>query len=130
MSALLKCSYESKRLPPYGRELLKMRQQGLAPAGPYVVISLDSWRWGRAYARVVIPPDLDPEDVNFAFVAGLDVVLVLDRGTTTPLRRDAAVKQLLACNPASLRVLEIDRPIRWTWIKSRRHGVELPEYFS
>jgi hypothetical protein len=117
-----------KRLPAFGRELLQIRQRGLAPDCPLIAVCLDGWTWGKAYARCVIPPDLDPLHADLRFVAGLDTVLILSPSVTTIERRDATIRQLLACLPASLRSLEIADPILWTWIKSRKHGLELMEY--
>lgn len=117
-----------KRLPPFGRELLEMRRSGLVPADNQVIIALDSWDYAKTRARVVIPPELDPDVCDLAFVAALDVVIICDRARTTTIRRDALVRAVLRCNPITLRVLAMGDPVEWTWIKSRAVGIELEEF--
>jgi len=119
---------QRKRLPPFGRELMAMREQGLVPANGMCVVSLDSWDYGRAYARCVVTPDLHPGELNFAFVAAIDVVLVHVPTLTTIARRDAFIRELLKCRPTTLRVCAVADVMTWTWIKSRRVGVELEEF--
>ena len=104
---------------------LRLRQ--LVPA-KQIIVSLDSWEYGKSYPRVVLPPDLEPATCNFDFLAALDVVLVLDPTLTSLARRDAVLRELLACDPASLRCFEMTDPVRVTWVKSRARGIELSEY--
>jgi hypothetical protein len=118
-----------KRLPPFGRELLNIRMRGLVPA-TMIVVGLDTWNYGMAYARCVIPANSEPVDFNFDFVAGLDTVVIREPSLTTPERRDSALRELLACNPASLRCIELSDPIEWLWVKSRKNGLEKPEYLK
>lgn len=53
------------RLPAFGRELLDLRRRGLVP-GRTVVVSLDSWKWGRGYPQLVVTDDLDDKDISEA----------------------------------------------------------------
>ena len=117
-----------KRLPPYGRELMQMREAGLVPANETIVVGLDTWNYGRAFARCVIPPDLEPADCNLAFVAGLDVIVVYEPARTMPERRAALVRELLRMNPTTLRTVAMGDPIEWKWVKSRAVGIELTEF--
>ena len=122
----------TKRLPAYGRGLLETRRRGLVPPRPHVVVCLDGWDWGKKYylrSRVVVPPDLDPRNTDFRFVAGLDVVLIYDPEITRPERVDATVGELLPCLPASLRTLAVGDPVcEITFVKSRAVGIELDSY--
>lgn len=117
------------RLPAYGRDLLELRRRGLRPES-IVIVAIDSWAYGMAYARVVVSKELAPAEINFAFVAALDVAIVWLPDITTTERRDAVARQVLKFDPVSLRVIEIADPVRWLWIKSRAQGVEMPEYLG
>ena len=130
----------AKRLPAYGKRLLGIRQCGIVPPGPYVVVCLDSWDWGKKFDRCVVTPDLDPAQTDFKFVAGLDVVLIFDRHITSPDRVDATIRELLQCLPISLRTLSASSTVtrdaagvfedvhELRWIKSRAAGIELEQY--
>jgi len=116
------------RLPPFGKDLMTLREQNMVPSNNLVIVSLDSWDYGKRYARVVVPADLDPAILNFAFVAGLDVFLVYDGARTTLERRDAVIRQLLRNRAATLRCLAMGDPCEWKWITSRGIGIELREF--
>lgn len=118
-----------KRLPPFGRSIRDLRLRGLVPA-TMIVVGLDTWDYGKAHARCVIPIDFDPSDFNFDFIAGLDTAVVRIPSLTTLERRDHALRALLACDPISLRCIEMTDPIEWLWVKSRKHGLEKPEYLQ
>ena len=104
-----------------------MREAGLVPADNTVVVSLDSWNYGRRYMRCVVPPDLRPEEGEFSFVAGLEVV-VAHPASTAIERRNALLRELLKCRPVTLLVFTMGEVIRMTWIKSRAVGIELEEF--
>lgn len=114
------------RLPAFGRELLELRRQGLRPEG-LLVVALDTWEFGKAYARAVIAKDVEPANTNFAFVADLDVALIWLPTLTPIARRDAAIRRILFFNPASLRVIVMADPVGWIWVKSHARGLEMPE---
>lgn len=119
----------TKRLPAYGRGLLETRRRGLVPPGPYIFVCLDGWNWFKGFSRVVVPPDLDPRNTDFRFVAGLDVVLRYDPEITMPERVDATVLELLPCLPTSLRTLVVGDPVcEFAYVKSRALGIELEKY--
>ena len=120
------------RLPPFGRELLSLRERGLVPAPHrwfgHVVVCLDAWDLAQNFTRVVVPTDCDPAALNFSFVAGLDVVMAYAPSKTLIARRDATIAQLLKFLPVSLRVVDMDAPNLGFWVKSRKHGLERVEY--
>lgn len=117
-----------KRLPPFGRELLELRRKGLVPQGR-VVVALDTWNYGKRYARVVVTPELEPGDLDFHFLAGLDLVeLVWLPTKTSKDRRDATIRAILAANPQRMVMHVIGDPAELVWIKSKLVGVERAEY--
>jgi hypothetical protein len=64
-----------RRLPAFARALVEKRRQGLAPQRD-LLISCD-WGLGKAWSwRIVVTDDDDPEELDFAIVAGLSCLLV------------------------------------------------------
>lgn len=118
-----------KRLPPYGRELLELRRKGLVP-DRWVVISLDSWQWGRGFQRVVLPADLDPQETDFSGLAALDVALVWSSRITAIKRRDETIRALVSVLPSFLWAIDVDEPEAAVFVISRARGLELPEYLT
>jgi hypothetical protein len=115
------------RLPAFGRKLLALRRQGLVPACR-VVVALDKWKHGRSYARVVVPEDTEPNELDFSFLAGLDVELVWSPYLTTVERRNAAIRAILKPSPERLIMWVLGTETRQVWIKSKAVGIELAEF--
>lgn len=115
------------RLPAFGRELVELRRRGLVPGRP-VVVSLDSWRWGKAYPRLVVPADLEPEVADFSAIAGIDCFLAWSSKNTTIARRDSIIRALVRCAPCFLWSCDMAAPEESFIVISRARGLELPEY--
>ena len=117
------------RQPAYGSELYALRCRDMVPvrgfANCHVIVALDTWQIGRNNWRLVIPVNDDPLALDFAAVAGLDVLLVVNTSISDQARRDAAARAILRGLPASLIELDIRAPHRVRFIKSRQVGVEL-----
>jgi hypothetical protein len=66
-----------KPLPAFGRDLIARRRRGVVPANRTVAIS-HGWPYLSAFKpwRVVISVEMDPRELDYSFVAGLDVLLV------------------------------------------------------
>jgi hypothetical protein len=90
-------------LPVFGHELLELRMCGRVPVPPRVVIALD-YACGRAH--VLVPADLDPELLDFRFVAGLDAWLRWAPHVTPKARCDATLRALRRCLPRRLVLIE------------------------
>jgi hypothetical protein len=118
---------ERLALPAFGRELLDLRRRGLVPGRP-VVISLDSWHFGRAYPRLVIPGELDPAQIDLSMVAGIDTFVAWSSRISTIARRDALIRALVRCGPCFLWACDIAAPEESFIVISRARGLELPEY--
>jgi hypothetical protein len=70
----------TKRLPPFGREILDARQRGYRPRKlgfGHLIINLDWQAPHAAMQRIVIPPDMPASSVNLSFVAGLHLTLIV-----------------------------------------------------
>lgn len=67
------------RLPAYGRDLIDIRQRGVAPS--YVCIALD-FALGMALPRLVVPVGVKVSDTDFRCVSGLDC-LIAHKGETS-----------------------------------------------
>jgi hypothetical protein len=118
---------ERLALPAFGRELLELRRRGFVP-GRTVVVSLDSWRYGKLYQRLVVPDDLDPQVVDFRMIAGLDVFVAWSSARTRVDRRDSLIRALVRCLPRFLWCCDIAAPQESFIVVSRARGLELPEY--
>ena len=129
MSATAHSQKTARRLPAFGRELLQLRLRGLVPARA-VVVSLDCWDWGIGSPRLVVPPDMVPEQTDFSMLAAIDIFLAWS-STITPIeRRDAVVRAIARCAPSYLWVLDIAAPEDAFFVISRTRGVERPEYLK
>lgn len=117
-----------QRLPAFGRELLELRRRGLVPDPPEVFVSLDSWKWAPRRTRVVVAPDVESVELDFSFVAGLDVWMGWWPGTTVITRRDTTIRAILAALPQRLIVVAYEDPVCFIWIKSTQVGIELAEF--
>jgi hypothetical protein len=116
------------KLPAYGRRLMQLRQQGLVPDPPEIIVCLDSWKWARGRARVVVAYDQEPGDLDLSFVAGLDVRVVYRPWITFTGRRDALIRNLVRCGPTRLYVHDQDNPRNDFWVISQLVGLERQEY--
>jgi hypothetical protein len=117
----------ARRLPAFGRELLNLRRKGLVP-GRTVVVALDSWRWGRGYPQLVVPDELDPLEIDFCMIAGIEVFLAWSSAKTRIDRRDSLIRSLVACEPRFLWCCDMAAPEESFIVISRAHGLERPEY--
>jgi hypothetical protein len=116
------------RLPAFGRELLDLRRKGLVPNPPEVFVSVDSWDWAKNRTRVVVASDAEPADLDFSFVAGIDVWLGWWPDKTPIERRNATVRAILACLPLRVIMIAHEDTPRFVWIKSVQLGIELAEF--
>jgi hypothetical protein len=120
------------RLPGFGRELLEVRERGQVPvrgfANCHVIVALDSWDLARDRWRLVIAREDDPLGLDFLGIAGLDVLLAVNSGTTDLARRNDAARAILRSRPASLIELDVRAPHALRFIKTRKVGIELKEF--
>lgn len=116
-------------LPAFGRELLELRRRGYVPKTEHVHVALDNWNWARARPwRLVVPTDADPEGLDWALVAALDVWLLWSPIVTRLDRRDAVLRGIMRAAPRQLWVLDMVEPGSSFFVVSRLHGVMRPEY--
>lgn len=102
------------RPPPNSAELFRIRRAGRIPAsGPYGHVSvLPEWGLEVAGAHVIAPPDIDPRELDFSFVAGLDVCVFCRIGTLgRPVDSwlDDVLLAVLTGDPASVAVVNLER---------------------
>lgn len=110
------------RPPPNSAELFRIRRAGRIPSpGPYGHVSvLPDWNLTVAGAYVYAPPEIEPRELDFSFVAGLDVALFIHE--RCPFHRvyqtpeflfDGDHLDLLAAimagNPETITVIELNR---------------------
>lgn len=98
----LNCNY--KRLPPYGKQLMTIRQAGKAPAR-MVIVAFD-WDLAHAYPRIILPDNLTPTEIDFRFLAGLPVQITYR--SKDAHRVDAVVQEIAKVNPCFLATFALD----------------------
>ena len=70
-------NFQYKSFPPFGKQILKMRQAGNIPARMIMVVF--AWKLARKWPRIVIPDDISYEGLNFDYLAGLPVSIAYRR---------------------------------------------------
>lgn len=120
------------KLPAYGQTLLDARMRGLVPVrswnGAQVIVVLDDWQLAAQRYRLVVAPDVAPEDLDFTACAGLDVILCYSSRRTDELRLKETIRSILKGQPAALQVFDVFEPHKTWLVKSHQLGIELKEY--
>lgn len=94
-----------KRLPPYGKQLMAIREAGKVPTKT-VAVCFD-WNLARAYPRIIIPADAIPAELEFRFLAGLPVQIIY--GSRDAHRVDSLVREIMGVGPCFLATFALDR---------------------
>jgi hypothetical protein len=87
-----------KTFPPYGKKLMKLRNQGKIPDKLLMVVF--DWMLARAYPRVVITEEAKPENMEFKYLAGLPVQIVFTEKEAH--RVDGFAQEILKVHPSFL----------------------------
>jgi hypothetical protein len=116
------------RLPAFGRALVELRRRGLVPNPPQIYVAIDWWKWRRGRLQVVVTPDSDPAELDFAFLAGLDVIVGWRPELTSRERRDSAIRAILRGVPQRLLLFVYGEGPAHVWIKSVGSGIEPSEF--
>lgn len=93
-----------KKLPSYGKIHLKTRQEGKVPL--QIVMVVFDWDLAKAYPRIVLPPDIPLEELEFAYLAGLPVQIIYHNKDAYKI--DALVQIILKVNPSFLSTFSLD----------------------
>ena len=88
----------NKKFPPYGKQLLKLRNQGKIPNKLVMVVF--NWKLARVYPRVVITEEAKPENIEFKYLAGIPVQIVFTEKEAH--RVDAFAQEILKVAPSFL----------------------------
>ena len=88
----------SKRFPPYGKQLLKLRNQGKIPNKLLMVVF--DWKLARVYPRVVITEETVPKETEFRYLAGIPVQIVYTEKEAH--RVDEFAQEILKVKPSFL----------------------------
>ena len=121
----------TRRLPAYARDIAEARKAGMVPASGEIIVALDVWRWGKqpggALARCLVPEDRKIEDLDFWFLAGLDVLVAWSSAVSAGNRVMALAKAVLATGPRRLLLLDVaaESGRACQWIKSAERGIEV-----
>lgn len=102
------------RLPPHSAEIMRARRAGRIPtSGPFGHVAiLTEWDMEVTGAYCIAPPDIDPHELDFSFVAGLEVTIFCCIGTLgRPIDTwlNDVVLAVMACDPSTILILNIDQ---------------------
>ena len=115
----------SSRPPAYSRHLVAARRRHQVPESEDVILHVDSrppQATNPCHAHLAIFCDTDPEELDFACVANLSVIVMASRERTPAARLRRVLRAVLVADPLRLVVLEQGRS--W-WVKSAADGVEV-----
>ncbi len=93
------------KLPPYGKQLMEMRNRGEAPREVFVVTD---WNLARNLTRVVVPDDFPLADIELRYLAGIDVNLV--HHAHDAARALTIARAILNARPRLLNAFNVDVP--------------------
>ena len=94
------------RMPPYGRQLMELRQAGHVPHNSVAVVF--DWKDGGIFPRIVITDEVPIENLELRFLAGLDVIIAYrDKDSS---RVHELAQAILRVNPRILQAFAIDIP--------------------
>lgn len=99
----------AKRFPAFGKIMMALRYAGKTPPGDSVYVTFD-WNLACAFPlnRVVIPDGIAFENLEFRFLAALDVVIAYREKDAD--RVLALAQEILKVNPHILNALAVDIP--------------------
>jgi hypothetical protein len=100
----------SVRPPPNSAALFKLRRAGRVPVpGPFGhVCILPEWDMETPGFYLTVPSELDPGELDFSCVAGLEVSIFWPIGTLGhPLGLDDLLGAVMAGEPASIAVINL-----------------------
>jgi hypothetical protein len=93
-----------KTFPPYGKKLFELRKRGKIPRKILQVVF--DWKIARAYPRIIIQEEVNPEDLEFCYLAGLPVQIVFKQQDAD--RVNAVTNEILKANPLYLFTFGLD----------------------
>jgi len=97
----------TKRFPAFGKIMMALRYAGKTPSGECAYVVFD-WNLACAFPRVIIPDGIAFENLEFRFLAGLDVVIAFREKDAD--RVFALAQAILQVNPHILNALNVDLP--------------------
>lgn len=104
-----------RRPPPNSAELFRLRRAGRVPVpGPFGhVCILPEWDMETPGAYLIAPPELDPAELDFSCVAGLEVAVFTELGdVAAPTTLWPLVLAVLAYDPAAVAIVDLNRAAR------------------
>lgn len=99
-----KLTHNYKRLPPYGRRLMAMREAGKVP--PRTVMVTFEWNLAKAHPRIIILADANPAELEFQYLAGFPVHIIYR--SKDAHRVDVLAQEIMLANPCFLATWALD----------------------
>ena len=123
------CFRSGRKLPAYGRALVALRDQGLVPRRGFflahIIVVLDTWNLARGHKyRLVVDANDEPSALDFAAVAGLEVILAYDSNRSPRERVAAALEAILCGQPYELIAMDVRCSHAPKIIRAPKLGIE------
>ena len=101
-----------KKLPPFGRRLLKNIQSGQNPTNGIIIST--SWGFSKFVPNsITFPPDAQPRDFDWSFLVGQEISLINTEGAADyDVLKDLAVL-LVKSGVKSVGLIDVDHPQEW-----------------
>lgn len=113
-----------KKLPPYSKAIDDARRKGMVPACGCMGHIAIGFEWRRDivpdFPVVVVPPDRDPSEFEWRFVAGLNIFIMHRDRDIQHLH--ALCKSLFAARASDVQTFNMDRVCRGeprAWLRLR-----------
>jgi len=107
-----------KKLPPFGKRLKEMMRKNYQPKNG-VNIYL-SWNMGHNYYHgVTFPPEADPDDYNWSFLAGQEISLINTEGYADYEKLKALSILLVESGVKSVGLIDPDHSLHWYFPRSK-----------
>ena len=99
------------KLPPYGRRLKDKMLTGWRPTNGVNVYC--SWRMARAFPHVCFPPEADPSDFDWTFLAGQEISLINTSGYADYEKLKELSVILVKSGVKNVGLIDVDHPLQW-----------------
>lgn len=101
-----------KKLPPYGKRLKQMMQNGYQPNNSVYIYT--SWNMGHNYYHgVTFPPESNPDDYDWSFLAGQRISLINTGSYADYDKLKELAVLLVKSGVTRVGLIDLDHPLHW-----------------
>ena len=102
---------ENKKLPPFGKRLLKKIQSGQNPTSVNIYTS---WGMGRNIPHsVTFPPDADPNEYEWSLLVGQEISLINTNSNCDYEKLKELAVLLVKSGVKNVGLIDVEHPLQW-----------------